>query len=441
MKRNELPGYEISEYRDRRKSADGRPLNTVFFIILLFAIIIISGIMYRKSNDTWKDMPDSGGSLSGQADGGITSQEAVFTGDGEPDSGSILISGSLGTVVTGKGTAAAVTKGLVYDIDENPVFASAGGLLIKCTADDIRAFDSEGTEVWDTGIRTFSPALSTEGSWIALSDVGSRRITVFNASNGNKKWDMEAEGNVFSARINSKGYLCVLHEAKNSRSAFSLYDSKGVRIFTSYFSGRYAFSARISPDGRQLLVNTLNASGIKAFSEFEFADMLGNHLGMKIAYGNLAFPVEFYMSGNIALAAGENTLICFDADKGIRWKQVFQYSKIACAGICAGKYVVTAIHEGSASGDVLTEETKVVIFDNRGEIYRRLLLEGKVLSMAIYGSVAAFRTEREVYFYNVKGEFLARYISSAEIRDFCLLSAGKAAIAGNNGRVVFIRFN
>lgn len=440
MRRNKLPGYEISEYRNREKSTDGRPVNIVFFIILLFTIIIISGIMYRKSNDTWKDMPDSGDALSGQA-GGITGRESVSTGDGEPDSGSILISGSLGTVVTGKGTSAAVTKSLVYDTDEDPVFASAGGLLIKCTGDDIRAYDSEGTEVWDTGIRTFSPALSAEGSWIALSDVGSRRITVFNTSNGNKKWDIEAEGNIISARINGKGYLCVLHEAKNSRSAFSLYDSKGVRIFTSYFSGRYAFSARISPDGRQLLVNTLDASGIKAFSEFEFADMLGNHLGMKITYGNLAFPVEFYMSGNVAVAAGENTLICFDADNGIRWKQIFQYGKIACAGICAGKYVVAAIHEGSASGDVLSEETKVMIFDNRGEIYRRLLLEGKVLSMAIYGSVAAFRTEREVHFYSVKGEFLARYISTSEIRDFCLLSASKAAIAGDNGRVVFIRFN
>ncbi|MDD5602672.1 MAG: DUF5711 family protein [Eubacteriales bacterium] len=490
MKKDSLPGYEAKGFikkSEKNKKAEGiltaadnRQRNAAYtentpekyipaaaggagsvvvFSILLVIVAALSAAMYYRNHGGYGE--NLAASYSQNATGALLQNMPGSDTDVDPVQQRLVISEILGSVS--------------YDMSEDPLFIEAGGLLIKKSRDDIRAYDSLGAELWSINLKTAVPLIKSAGRWLAVADTASAQIDVINAADGDIRWNAQTEGNITGLYISDKGWVCVTHEAENSRSAVTLFDSRGVRVFTSYFARRYVIAAYITPDGKRLLYNILNTGGAKAYTEFEFTDIVGNVGGIRTSPLRNVFPAVHFLSGDTAAAFGEKMVFCFNYENGMMWKAELDTGKFLYAGVSGRKYPVVVLGEvpdfksnaglmgeagmagvsevtgiagdagntGEITGIVYDNISEVRIIGKDGGIYASYFVGGENPEVSFFGDNIGVCTVKGVYFHNNNGELLGTYITGrgAEPLKVVMLSEGEAAVIRSDNRIVFLRYN
>ncbi len=144
-----------------------------------------------------------------------------------------------------------------YDNDRTNRFALLGDRLLVVSTTRVALLANDGTEVYSREVRFTNPALCVGGKTAAVYDVGGTALYILGEKGLVRDMSAETENGVISARLNSSDMLAAVTEKSGYKSALSVYDASGERVFTFNSSNSYMIDACCERDGRHAAVVTL----------------------------------------------------------------------------------------------------------------------------------------------------------------------------------------
>lgn len=348
---------------------------------------------------------------------------------------------SVKDLLQGKGlpVAADVGEGAVeikYDAKDYPVFSIYKDYIVRCTKNSIAYLNKNGEEQWEYNLSVSDPLVRVGGAELLVADRVSKEVNVFDGKS--LKWSKKLDGNILNADINDNGDVAVVHEAKGYSGAVTVFSPMGVDRFTSYIAERLILSARMSPSGKQMLINTVDTSGINAATLIEFADISGKVLPDKINVDNTIFPSIRYINDEYTLASSDSLVVCYGPDKKEKWRQEYPKGKVASIAASSEKYAVAAVNiegklplDGGSGGEIQ-------IFNLKGQKTDTYSVDRQVKNIEACGNVIAVNTGSEAYFINTGAQLLKKYTSMSEIDRVLFFSKQEAAVI-TKGSIVIIK--
>ena len=304
-----------------------------------------------------------------------------------------------------------------YDSKEHPVFGVHMEYLVKCSRDGIWLLDKKGREIWSVGIPLSNPLIKTNGNDLLVVDVGGRDIYVINGKN--VRWKDKTDEKIQNAEINENGYVTVITTSKRYNGEVRVYDNHGIELFRSIIANDFAVTAKIAPSKDQMVINLINASGVKSHTYLKFFDINGNELVIKnMSMEKGLYPFVWFTSGGSLFAAGDTSIVCMDKESNIIWEK--QFLKISSACITGNKRLAVAVEKENV------RELKV--FTAGGQAYSSVLVDGEVNNISTFGSIIAVNTGREVSFLTEKGKNTGEFKSRSDITGVFFFDRQQAAV-------------
>lgn len=370
--------------------------NILVFILLLLAVVGVSFFVYLNSIGI--DIKD------------VSVQELIKTGLRPKEQKSV--ERNIGD--------------LKYDFKEHPVFVAYKEYLIRCMKDEVIYCNKEGNEVWSRNLQVNAPIVKTAGDYMLIAGKGAREIYVF--KDRDIKWNKRVEGNIINAEINEDGYVVVLHEATGYKGAVTVFNLQGNPFFTRNIAEGFLLGARVSPSGKQVVIGSVDITGVQAGTNFEFTDILGKPIAQKKLMENTILASMWYLNDEAAVAVSDSTVVCLDKLGNAKWKKEFGPGKIFSSGIALEKYIVLAVSDDEKSGLFQGNSSEVKILNQNGDQSASFKLDSHIINVEVFSDTIAVNSGREVYFINTKGKLLGKYTSKADVLSVNFYNKQQAAI-------------
>lgn len=338
-------------------------------------------------------------------------------------------------LIQGREAVGKKTFEMKYDTKDHTALSVYNNSVIICTGDSVKSFSDEGTEQWSIPVTINNPLLKTAGPYLLVADMGGKDIYVI--SGRGIKWSKKLDSNIINADISECGYVSVVQEAKGYKAAVTAFNLQGSPFFTRTIAENYIISARVSPSGKQVLINGVDASGIKAGASLEFTDILGTPLAGKIPKEDVIFSSAWYLDNDYVLAISDSLVLCLDKNRNEKWKQDFAGRKVYSSGVAQGKYAVVAVSGRDKPGVFDGNASELKIFNANGQQGAVCPIDADVENIGICSDMIAVNTGREVYFINTKGKLIGKYASKIDIIEASFLSRKSAAIITKGSVVVY----
>jgi hypothetical protein len=323
-----------------------------------------------------------------------------------------------------------------FDVKSRPAFHVYRDLIIRCSNNTIKGINKKGEEVWSLNVSIEKPLLESNGHELLAADLEGKNIYVI--SGREIKWENKVDGNIINADISADGYVAVVQEQRGYRNIVRVFDPRGMEMFSRNIVHNYVISAKISPLSEQLVINSLDASGVEINPSIEFFDMMGSPFAAKIPQPNTIFPSVWYLDGDLLLAASDSMLVLYDSERNEKWRK--EFDRVYSSGVLLGKYVVAAVETSGDKSSRRTASRGIVIYNSGGQLTGEFHLDEAVKNIRTYSDIIAVNTIREVYFINSRGKFVGKYTSKTDITDVYFFSKLEAAVVTRD-RVVIVRTN
>ncbi len=304
-----------------------------------------------------------------------------------------------------------------YDSKEHPVYGVYSDYLVKCSKDGIRFLDKKGRELWSEGLPLNNPVVKTNGRELLVADIGGRDIYVLNGQSVH--WKDKTDASIQNAEIGPGGYVTVITDSTRYNGEVRVYDGNGIELFRSVIANDFAVTAKISPQKDEMVIDLINASGVKSYTYLKFIDINGKELaGKSLPQETSLYPLIWYTGGKSLFAVGDGSIVSMDKDKNIQWEKKF--TKIAGAGITgSGRLAVASIGSNGY---------ELKLFSTSGKEYSSTQLKGDVRNISTFEGIVAVNGGREINFFSERGRNLGRFTSMSDITDVLFFSKYQAAV-------------
>lgn len=149
----------------------------------------------------------------------------------------------------------------VYAADPANRYGKLGDGLLVVSPNTAQLISDRGSVVYDLPIRMTAPQLSVGGKHAAVCDVGGSTLHILD-QNGIQRTIHTEEGlRYFSANLNGSDYLAVTEQKTGYKTFVSVYDPDGELIFTFDSYNSYLGDARVTEDGRSVVIVRLESQG------------------------------------------------------------------------------------------------------------------------------------------------------------------------------------
>jgi hypothetical protein len=318
-----------------------------------------------------------------------------------------------------------------YDSNEYAVFGVYKDLIIKCMKNKIQGIDKNGDEVWSIPVTMNEPVMKTSENDLLVADIGGRDIYVINGKE--IKWSTKTDNNIINADISKTGYVTVVKEEKRTRGAVTVYNLQGNEFFTKGIGESFVLMAKVSPSGKQVFINSIDTSGVKADTILEVTDILGKSVSAnKIAEEGTIYTSMWYLNNDSLITAGDDSMVCFDKSGKESWntKKLFPSIKVFSSTVSLDKYPVLAF--GSSNSNA----AQVVLMNQKGDKVSQYQMQGEVVNISTFSDLLAVNAGREVDFINTKGSLIGKYSSKSDIIGVNFFSKQEAEIVTKGSVVV-----
>jgi hypothetical protein len=383
----EVTGLGIPE--ESKQEHTGRKLNIIMFILLCLLLAGLGFFAYAKSHNI--DL----GSLN------------IFKSNASSESNS------------GKESLK-----LQYDTREHTFFDVQNGTIIKYTKDSIKGISKNGEELWTIQLTMANPFVKVSDNGVLIADIGGKDIYVI--EDGKIKWNKKLDDNIINACISKKGYVTVVHEAKGYRNAVTAFDLHGGKYFTRYINETNVLSAIASPTGKQVLINSVDTSGVTADSSIELTDIYGKPLAKLTNKDSILAYAGFIGNENI-IAAGDSRIVFYDKDHKEKWSKDFKNSEVYSARTVSDKYIAAVVGGEDANGS-LADVITLKIINTDGKQAAEYKINSEVKGIEAYDGVIAVNTGREVLFINTSGRLEGKFTGQNDITEVRFFNRSEALI-------------
>ncbi|MGI6777964.1 MAG: DUF5711 family protein [Acetivibrionales bacterium] len=317
---------------------------------------------------------------------------------------------------------------LDYDERAYTVFSVYKGQIIKCTSEYIKGINTRGEEVWSRNISFNKPLIKLNGSEMLVADIGGRSSMVFKG--GNLKWEVSTDSAIVNADISKEGYVTLVQEAEGYKNKVKVYDPYGVEMFYINIAENFVLSAGVSPSGEEIVINSINTSGISVKSKIEFTRLLDDNPFAAVMKEDVVFPSIWFLDDDSLLAVGNTHIVCFDRDREEAWSRAVK--KVFSSNVCMGKFIIVASEGKSESGYYAGNGVMVEILNKKGQQAAVYPIGDKVKNIKSYSGLIAVNTGREVHFIDTKGTLKYKAGSKVDILDVHFINKLEAVIVTKN---------
>lgn len=317
--------------------------------------------------------------------------------------------------------AAEALYGFSYDPREHPVFSVYRDYIVKSSKDGIRLLDKKGADVWAEAVPLNKPLVRTNGRELLVADVGGQDVYVLRTDG--MLWTDRLDVNIINADISREGFVTLVTSSKRYNGEVRVYDIHGIELFRSIIASSYAVSAKISPSGGQMAVDSIDTTGARASTSIKFFAMDSTDLGGKsLEASNSVFPYIYYTDADELIAVGDRAILCFAKDRSIKWEKKFAGVSGAC--LTGGKRLAAVVDDGGG--------TKLEVYSSDGRELSACPVEGGIKSMSAGGGLIALSTSREISFYDERCRNVGKYTSQSDISDVYFFSGQQAVVVTRN---------
>lgn len=156
---------------------------------------------------------------------------------------------------------AGILAEIPLDAGSSAAFAVYDQAFLLSTKDGAKYFNSVGDQKWNDTFNMTTPTVVQEGPFMAVGDLGSKNVRVYNESG--LLYNVQLEGNVSQFALNENGYLSLL-EKKDSGYEVKVYNSKGTLLKgrVEETAGVYPVSTDVSDDNKSFAVSYVDTTDI-----------------------------------------------------------------------------------------------------------------------------------------------------------------------------------
>ena len=148
-----------------------------------------------------------------------------------------------------------------FSNDRSNTFALLGDHLIVASTTGVSIYSSSGSVVDSMSVKLTNPAIAVGGQTAAVYDIGGQTLLIYSASGLVRDMSGECSGSILSVSVNPSDYLALNAEKSGYKSAVTVYDASGEKVFAFNSSERYVIDAVVMRDCKRMAAVTLGESG------------------------------------------------------------------------------------------------------------------------------------------------------------------------------------
>ena len=273
-----------------------------------------------------------------------------------------------------------VATEISYSRVDDGAFAPVGGGFVIADPDGVRYVDSTGSETLLEAVNMNSPVAVSNGSEALVFDLGGSYLCVLNR-NG-IIWSGSASGGIFSASINSAGWVAVCAECPGYNGAVTVFNAKGRSVYRWYSGQGYLLSAAVSEGCDSLAALAVQRTG-SAIHFFSLASE--TEQGCCLMPDTVILDLKYDRQDSVTAITPEALLtIRNDGTEISRTEWPGRY--LAAYAFEGDNYTAVAYsdYQVGAQGTLLT-------VDDRGRLLGSLEIDREVLSISAAGRIVAVR--------------------------------------------------
>ena len=270
-----------------------------------------------------------------------------------------------------------------YAADPANRYGKLGTCLLVVNGNSAQLIADDGAVLYDVPTRMSAPRLSVGTRQAAVCGTGEDTIYIFD-QNGIRRTLRTDEGECFfSANFNRGDYLAVTEQKSGFKASVSVYDPEGELIFSFDSYNNYLSDAKVTEDGRSVVIVSLESQGGIFASKLLVYDLDSAELKDSASILD-GLVLDYCCSGDRILALCDKRFtmtdlagqVILDHSYGNLYLHDYALNGSDFCALLLGRY---------QAGNICTLTT----YDMDGQKIAALELTDEVLDMAAYGDYLA----------------------------------------------------
>lgn len=148
-----------------------------------------------------------------------------------------------------------------YAADPANQYGKLGGSLMVVNPNTAQLVGDDGAVLYDLSLRMASPQLTVGQKYASVCDVGGDTLYILDQSGVSRTLHTDRGLQYFSARLNERDYLAVTEQKSGFKAHVSVYNPEGALLFDFDAHNHYISDAVVTPDGRSVVMVSLESQG------------------------------------------------------------------------------------------------------------------------------------------------------------------------------------
>ncbi len=319
-----------------------------------------------------------------------------------------------------------------FSNDRSNVFALLGEKLLVVSTTGVQLLGSDGESVYTGNVKLTNPAIAVGGQTAAVYDVGAQTLLIFSGSGLVRDMSGECSGGILSVSLNSSDYLALNTEKSGYKSAVTVYDAAGEKVFAFRSSERYVIDAAVLRDCKHMAAVTLGESdGAFANTVSLYALESEKAVAVNTLTGSLVLSLGS-VGGTLACLT-DDSLTLLRSDGSLAGSYRFPYPYLRGASM-DGESFAALLLSRYRSGSAL----RLVTVGVDGEELASLDSRSEVLSLSAAGKYVAVLYSDSLVIYTPQLEEYARLDGTEYAREVRMRADGTAVLIGSASAWLYI---
>lgn len=277
-------------------------------------------------------------------------------------------------------------------------------------------YGNTGDTEKELDVQISNPIFSSANRFLTIAETKGQKLYLI--TDKDISWEANVEGNISQVQVNKNGYVAVVIVDTSYKTVIAMYNPQGKEMFKTYLSSTRTADVSISNDNKYLGIAEVDTSGTMIQSNIKLISIEkassdptnsventykgeSGKLIVNIKYQDKDKLVCMYTDSIHVIENGEDTILWDNSDK----KVIFEAIEL--------NNHVTAIEEKSSG--LFTADSLVSIINLENKNTKEYTATSVTKEIYTYGDIIALNLGTEIEFINTEGWLVKRYIANQEI--------------------------
>lgn len=316
-----------------------------------------------------------------------------------------------------------VTQTASFEIEasEKSVAASYNGGIIVSDRGKIILYDDHAREVLSQDSVSGMPIIKTAGNSAAVAYMSTKNAYIVNDG---KIITITAPEIIKGISVSQNGVCAVVCEEEGYRGQVVVYDADGNDIYRWHSANDYITDVSVSPDGKNMVVATLEITDEKASAEAVFFDFRQNEAYATFTFeDNVCSNVKHLSKSRIAMVCDDKTYILSKSGKLAGEVDYKGMKPTTFDTDSDGNMVICFKHD-----DSILSQCDVVVFNRNGKEKGRYTANSAVSAVSINKSKVLAVPERRIVLVSESGKEIYNGEINKDVKQAFLLDDLTSAV-------------